>query len=158
MPDNKKTKIIVKTVKPKAVSKVGDIELTDKFATGQKAMEKNIASKKVDVYNDADQGISVESKSLEAKPKVFKRRVVAYGGPTGTTRIMGDDDKTILFEGRSRDKGTKEALRKSENKSTDVNQRRETNANLFNVDSAAKSDLTDKDKISLIARRKATAK
>ena len=157
MPD-KKTKIIVKTAKPKVASKVGDIELTEKYATGKTAMEKNIASKKVDVYNDSDQGITVESKSLEAKPKVFKRRVVAYGGPTGTTRVIGDDDKTILYEGRTRDKATKEALRQSANKTIDVNQRREANANLFNIDSGAKSDLTDKDKISLISRRKATTK
>lgn len=155
MPE-KKTKIIVK--KPVTKSKVGDIELTEKFATGHEAMSKNIASKKVDVYKDADQGISVDSKSLEAKPKVFKRRVVSYGGPTGTTRIIGDDDKTILYEGRTRDKATGEALRQSKNKSADVNNRREANANLFNVDSAAKSDLTDKDKMSLIARRKAVQK
>lgn len=150
-------KIMVK----KTVSKDDyDIELTNKYTDSKKKMEENVAKKASTsgTMYDKNQGISVDKESMKATPKKFLRKVIKSGGENGLTKILSDDGKTVKYQGRSNMKATKDALKNNAKQSSDTNERREYNANFYNISSGAKKDLDKEDKDKLVGTLSAVKK
>lgn len=157
MPDKIKTakKILVK--KPVYTSDL-DIELTNQYNNSIAKMADNLEDTKEDIKEDKMQGIDVKKEGMEASPKVFVRKVITNGDKNGTTKILSEDGKKVIYEGRSNMKATEQALLKNAKEVDDTNERRENNANFYNVNSGAKKDLTIQDKKTLVKLGKAVIK
>lgn len=138
------------------VKKQGDIEMTRKYAESKEQMKQKVSNTEpgAPVVNDATQGIAIDKSSLKATPKRMVRSVTNSGGYVS---IKGEGDK-LVFKGREGSKEAKEALRTSKNKVADVNDRRDVNANLWNIDSGNKPKYTEADENSLVSRDKAVRK
>ena len=147
-----------KGVYDKEASAENKIELTKQYSDAQDSMKKNLESDKGKSLTEKSQGVSINKDSMEAKPKVFKRKIVKAGGENGTTRIMSSDGKTVKYEGRSNMQATKDAVKQNEKQTADTNARRSSNANYYNVNSGAKTDLSEKDKETLVRNSKAVKK
>jgi len=168
MPDPKK-KIMVKVPKKgSAEAKEGIIdlendtenklELTKKYDDGKEAIKKNVMSTPGNTKEDNVQGISIKKEEMKATPKIFVRKVIKSGGDNGTTKILSSDGKSVKYEGRSNMKATQDAVTLNDSQTKDTNNRREYNANNYNVQSGAKKKLTVNDVQSLVGLGKAVKK
>jgi hypothetical protein len=134
------------------------IELTKQYVDAKKDMSKNLDSAKGKSYTEKSQGIKIKNDDMAAKPTMFKRKVITRGGEDGTTTILSSDGKSVKYEGRSNMDATKKALSLNDSQTKDTNDRRDKNANYYNVNSGAKKDLDDKDKETLVRNSKAVRK
>ena len=156
MPDFTK-KILVKVKKKPAVktSIDPDIELTPKYDISKNKINKILESSKKDTMDDSNQGIEIAKKTSVASPKVFVRKTESIGDKyTGTTIIRAKDGSKV-FEGRTNDKATQDAIKSNEKKIRQTNEDRTKNANTYNVMSGSKSILEDKDKNMLVSIKSA---
>jgi len=115
-----------------------EITTTPKYTQGVETYQKKLTNE-----NQGRADIKINPTTSEASANKFKRNVVEEGG---MTRILGSGGQT--YYGRTGSKETMSAIKKSEAKVSDVNTRRETNANFWNVNSGAKptTEFTQKDK------------
>lgn len=131
------------------------LELTEKYSEAKEDMKKNLEKSPTDVKDDKTQGISIEKSTMKATPKVFVRKVIKSGDENGSTKILSDDGKKVVYEGRNGMKATEDALKKNDSKTKDTNSRRENNSNYYNVNSGAKEVLNTEDKNTLVKLGKA---
>jgi hypothetical protein len=170
MPDPKKilVKVLKKTdpeksekekgVKDKESASENKMELTKHYSDSQKKMQNAADSPDKKKVAESAQGISIDNKSLSAKPKLFKRKIISSGGENGSTRIMSSDGKTVKYEGRTNMQATKDAIKNNSKDEKYTNARRESNSNYYNVNSGAKKDLDKEDKETLVRNLKAVKK
>lgn len=166
MPDIKKTMVKVpkKATEEKSKESYKEtasesrLELTKQYTDSKEKMEKNLESDSGKNVTEKAQGITIDKETMAAKPKVFKRKVIAAGGENGVTKIMASDGKTVKYEGRTNMKATQDALKENDSQSKDTNARRENNANYYNINSGAKKELDPKDKETLVRNSKAVVK
>jgi len=121
-----------------------DYAVTKKYKRVVKEVKKNVESKNPGEKETEDsvQGLIINKEKVSATAKKFKRKVVKTDGYNGITRIIGDDGKTVVYEGKNTSASTKKALADSEKHENDTNQRRDKNEKFFNLTSGAKKDLT----------------
>lgn len=171
MPDTKKKKVLVKVSKKSVEAKEAEagiidlestaenkLELTQKYSKGKEDYKKNLQSTIGNTKEDKEQGISINKNEMKATPKIFVRKVIKSGGDNGTTKILSEDGKSVNYEGRSNMKATQDAVTKNEKQTTDINSRREYNANNYDVQSGAKKKVTESDVDSLVGLGKAVRK
>lgn len=146
------------TGKSETKSNASNFELTKRYSDQQDKMIDVVSNPEKKKAIEKPQGISINKSNLEAKPIMFKRKIVRTEGPGGTTKIIGTDGKTVKYEGANNMKATEDALAKNKKEEDDTNKRRGYNSNFYNVNSGAKKDLDDKDKEALIEVNKAVVK
>ncbi len=150
----KKKKVMVK--KPK----VDGMELTKLYSDKKKIVQdkvKTLDSEK-GVVKDKTQGIDIDKAKSSAKPRIFVRKVVSTGGERGTTKIISDDGKGVIYEGRSNDQKTKDAVKTSERHVNITNEQRDENSKFFNTNYGDKPIVDEKEKLRLLNMKKAVNK
>ncbi len=150
----KKKKVMVK--KPK----VDGMELTKLYSDKKKIVQekvKTLASEN-GIVKDKVQGINIDKAESKAIPRVFVRKVVSVGGERGTTKIVSDDGKGVIYEGRSNDQKTKDAVKANERHVRITNEQRDENAKSFNTNYGNEPIVDEKEKLRLLNTKKAVSK
>ncbi len=124
-----------------------DYAVTKKYKRVVKEIKKNVESKSPGEKEtqDAVQGLVINKEKVSATAKKFKRTVVKTDGYNGITRIIGDDGKTVVYEGKNTSASTEKALSENKKHENDTNERRDKNEKFFNLTSGAKKDLSIRD-------------
>lgn len=144
----KKTKVVSeKDTKDKVIDlkTESNVELTKKYSDAKQAMKEHLEKTPTPIKDDKGQGILIEKSTMKATPKVFVRKVVKTNGEGGTTKIISDDGKKVIYEGRNYEKATQDALKSNEKQEDETNARRDYNANYYNVQSGAKTKINQSD-------------
>jgi hypothetical protein len=147
-----------KGIDDKETASENRIELTKLYTDGQKEMQNSANKPKSKEVTEKAQGISINKDSLAAKPKVFKRKIIKFGGEDGSTRIMSADGKTVKYEGRNQSQSTKDALINNSKDEKFTNANRESNSNHYNINSGAKQNRDKEDDKTLVRNLKAVKK
>jgi len=123
------------------------ITKTPKFTTGVETYQKKLTNE-----NQGRADIKVNPTTSEASAKPFERKITTEGG---MTRIVGSGGQ--VYYGSSHTKEAKDAVNASNKKVEEVNMRRKTNENFWNVNAGVKSygEYTEKDKEMLLGLGKA---
>lgn len=153
-PKKKKKVMVKKTSLPKG------IELTKMYADKKKIVQEKVKELESEngVVKDKTQGIDISKDDSKAKPRVFVRKVIQRGGQTGTTKIVADDGKGVIYEGRTQDKKTQDAIKESERHVKITNEQRAENAKFFNTNYSNEPIEDQKEKQRLVNMKKAIAK
>jgi hypothetical protein len=133
------------TVRPKET----EIEKTANYDKGVKTYAANKAKMK------DDKGINVNQTTGMASARPYEKKFVPSSKSNQRASIIGGDNKTV-GQSKGYDKYSEKNLRKKfVADSTDTMNRRNANANFYNVQAGKKKVLTEADKKSLVGLNKA---
>jgi hypothetical protein len=132
---------------PLATSPDPGFSLTSKFSRVKSSQDKNEKS------GVTPSGLNISNGKATAKP--YEKRFIAADKNRSDALIVDSGNKTVK-KSVTGSQSSRENLRKEfVRDSTDTMQRRNNNANYYNVTSGSKKDLTDKDKKDLLKLGKA---
>lgn len=143
MPDTKNTRPDI----PLAATPEASFSLTSRFSKVKNSQDKNEKEGK------SPSGLNAKEGKATVKP--YEKKFIPASDKRGNASIVDGGGKTIKTSTTGSQK-SREDLRKSFVKdSTDTMQRREKNANYYNITSGSKKNLTDAEKKALARQGKA---
>jgi len=143
MPDPKKIK---RPDTPLAATPEAEFSLTPRFDAVRKNQDSNEKKGYVPSGLDVKDGV--------AKAKPYEKKFVAANEKRSNSIVVDGGGKTIKTSTPGSQSSRENLRREYVKDSTDTMDRRNKNANYYNVTSGSKKDLTDADKKGLISLRK----
>jgi hypothetical protein len=140
-------KIIKRPDTPLAATPEANFSLTSRFSKVKNAQDKN------EKAGSTPSGLNVSEGKATVKP--YEKKFVPASKERGDASIVDGGGKTIKTSISGSQKSREDLRREYVKDSTDTMQRREKNANYYNVTSGSKKNLTAADKKDLLKLGKA---